>query len=478
MTRATPQTALIVNDIHSRLNATVLEAWQPVRTSADIETALARARRDGLAVAIAGGRHAMGGQQFASGGLLLDMRGFDRVLDFDAERGLVTTQAGIEWPALLGWLETAQPGAARPWTIAQKQTGADRFSLGGSLSANIHGRGLTMAPLIGDVEAFTLICADGTRRHCSRCDNAELFGLAIGGYGLFGVIETVTLRLQRRQRLRRVVELIRTDALMAAFDARIAAGFTYGDFQFAIDPAGDDFLSLGVFSCYEPVDAAERSPSGQHLTLAPEHWAALIALAHVDKAEAFRRYAEFYLASSGQLYDSDTHQLSFYDDDYHQAIDARLGHVGSEVITELYVPRARLADFMRAAAADLRRHRHDPVDVIYGTVRLIRRDAESFLPWAPEDSACVIFNLHVAHTAAGQAAAAAAFRRLIDLAAALSGSFYLTYHRHATVQQLRACHPRFEQFLAKKREHDPGELFQSDWYRHYRALFGPAGATA
>jgi len=316
MTRATPQTALIVNDIHSRLNATALEAWQPVRSSADIETALARARREGLAVAIAGGRHAMGGQQFASGGLLLDMRGFDRVLDLDAERGLVTAQAGIEWPALLAWLETAQPGAARPWTIAQKQTGADRFSLGGSLSANIHGRGLTMAPLIGDVEAFTLIAADGIRRHCSRSENAEMFGLAIGGYGLFGVIETVTLRLQRRQRLRRVVELIRVDALMSAFDARIAAGFTYGDFQFAIDPASDDFLSLGVFSCYEPVDAAHRSPGEQHLTLAPEHWAALIALAHVDKAEAFRRYAGFYLASSGQLYDSDTHQLSFYDDSW------------------------------------------------------------------------------------------------------------------------------------------------------------------
>jgi hypothetical protein len=25
--------------------------------------------------------------------------------------------------------------------------------------------------------------------------------------------------------------------------------------------------------------------------------------------------------------------------------------------------------------------------------------------------------------------------------------------------------------LRLKREHDPGEVFQSDWYRHYREMF-------
>jgi len=24
----------------------------------------------------------------------------------------------------------------------------------------------------------------------------------------------------------------------------------------------------------------------------------------------------------------------------------------------------------------------------------------------------------------------------------------------------------------RRQEHDPAELFQSDWYRHYRAMFG------
>ena len=30
------------------------------------------------------------------------------------------------------------------------------------------------------------------------------------------------------------------------------------------------------------------------------------------------------------------------------------------------------------------------------------------------------------------------------------------------------CYPQFGEFLRLKRKYDPTELFQSDWYRHYR----------
>ena len=469
MTRSTPSIRF-VNDLHSKLNCTPVGCISTVRSVADIRSDLAEAKRRGLVVAVAGGRYAMGGQQFVTGGMLLDTREFAGLLDFDAQRGLVTVEAGMQWPELIGHLQRLQPrtaGDAGPaWSIVQKQTGADRFSIGGSLAANVHGRGLTMKPIIADVEAFDLITADGEQHHCSRTENVDLFGLAIGGYGLFGVISAVTLRLAPRRKLLRAVEIASVEGLCAKFDACIAAGAQYGDFQFAIDPASADFLSLGVLSCYLPLPDDTPIPADQ-LALAPADWMALLELAHTDKTEAFRRYADFYLASAGQIYDSDTQQLSFYRDDYHLVLDEKLGHVGSEVISELYVPRQRLSEFMRAAAADLRAH---GVDVIYGSVRLIRRDDESFLPWAQQDSACVIFNLHVQHNAGGLAAAGAAFRRLIDLAAALGGSYQLTYHRHATPRQLRKCHPNFEAFLALKLEHDPEQRFQSDWYRHCKAL--------
>jgi len=109
--------------------------------------------------------------------------------------------------------------------------------------------------------------------------------------------------------------------------------------------------------------------------------------------------------------------------------------------------------------------------VIYGTVRLIEKYDESFLAWAKEPFACIIFNLLTFHTPAGIEASARSFRGLIDLAIARGGSYYLTYHKFAKTEQVIACYPQFKEFLDLKRRYDPAERFQSDWYRYYRRLF-------
>ena len=49
-----------------------------------------------------------------------------------------------------------EPGVA--YTRLEKD-GADRLSIGGALSANAHGRSLTLQPMVGDVESFELIDA-------------------------------------------------------------------------------------------------------------------------------------------------------------------------------------------------------------------------------------------------------------------------------------------------------------------------------
>ena len=130
---------VVVNDVHSQLNETVVAEVVPADSLEAISRAIARARERQLPVAVSGGRHAMGGQQFCSGGLLLDTRPLERVLSFDRERGTIDVEAGIQWPALHAHLVAAQDGSEAAWGIRQKQTGADRLSLGGALSANVHG---------------------------------------------------------------------------------------------------------------------------------------------------------------------------------------------------------------------------------------------------------------------------------------------------------------------------------------------------
>lgn len=453
-----------MNDIHSGLNATSVER---VVAPGSLE-ALRGVVAEGGPLAVCGGRHAMGGQQFCSDSVLVDTRRLDRVLEYDPENGTIEVEAGIQWPALVARLQGG------PWAISQKQTGADRFSIGGSVSANVHGRGLSLRPFVSDIESLVVVGADGEARTCSRTENAGLFGLVAGGYGLFGVVYSVRLRLARRRVLERVVELETVDRLAERFEERTAAGYLYGDLQFAIDPASADFLCRGVFSCYRPVPD-RPVPRGQR-ALSSGDWQRLLHLAHTDKAKAFAAYTGHYLATSGQLYQSDLHQLADYTDGYHEQLDRHLdGPPGSEMIGELYVPRERLAGFMAEAADDFRAN---GVDVVYGTIRTIERDDETFLPWARERYACVVFNIHTPHTPEGVEHTAAAFRRLIDMAIGRDGSFYLTYHRWATRSQIEACYPQFADFLRLKCLHDPGETFASDWYRHHRDAFAQEAEAA
>jgi len=454
---------LDVNDLQSRLNATRVGRIEAPTSEERVAELIREAGRNGDHVCIAGGRHSMGGQQFGEGALLLDMRELRRVISLDRSSGLIEVEAGIQWPDLISYLHEEQSSDDAPWAIRQKQTGVDKVTIGGSLAANGHGRGLTLPPLVSDVESFVLIDAQGEAQHCSRTENAELFSLVIGGYGLFGVMSRVTLRLEPRKKVRRVVSIIPVRDLMERVGERIEQGFLYGDCQFSVDTSGEARSHPGVFSCYHEVDA--DTPLSEGTALTPEDWAGLYRLVREDKARAYQAYSMYYLGSSGQVHWSDTHQLSKVFEGYSSAVDVV---DGTEMITELYVRREDLVEFLEAVRADIVQHE---VDVTYGTIRLIEPDEETFLPWATEPWACIVINLHVTHTEEGIRTAAQNFQRLIDRAIELGGTYFLTYHRWATREQVEACYPRLPDMFQLKRTYDPNELFQSTWYRHYRNVF-------
>jgi FAD/FMN-containing dehydrogenase len=279
----------------------------------------------------------------------------------------------------------------------------------------------------------------------------------------------VRLRLMRRTPIERVVRLTDVGELMPAMNERIAEGYLFGDCQFSTDHTSDTYLKTGVFSCYRPLPLDTPVPVEQK-ELGEAAWRDLYYLSHADTRRTYEAYTSYYLSTTGQRYWSDLSQLSVYIDDYHADIDRRLNaqHRGSEMITELYVPRPALASFLAAVRSDFRQHR---VQLIYGTIRLIERDDESYLAWAREPWACTVMNLHVDHTPTLIEKSAADFRRLIDRAIEHGGSYFLTYHRWASRAQVETCYPQMPEFLRLKRSYDPGEVFQSDWYRHYRTMF-------
>src|SRR5436190_3640658 len=450
-----------VNDMQGQLSGTLVYKIVTPDTIDGVHEAMKLAQSEERGLCISGGRHSMGSQAFAAEGVLVDTRKLVRVLALDNDKGLIEVEAGMQWPELLETLHKT------PWAFHQKQRGVDRVTIGGSLSANMHGSDLSAPPFVSDIESFKLLTAKGQLVNCSRTENAELFRLAIGGYGVFGFVYSATLRLVRRRKLERIADIRTVDGLAANFVDRVRDGFVAGEFHLNPDELSPDFLRRGVFVAYRPVGDERPMPEAPR-ELGEVDWRQLLFLAHTEKSNAFRRYADFCVATSGQLYWSDDVQMSRYPENYHRDIDRRVSGRGSDILTEIYCARERLEAFLAEVRGYALRAR---TDFIAASVRLIEPDNETYLPWARAPYACVTFSVHVDRTSTGLIRVSDALRAMIDIGLKYGGSYSLAYHRYALRRQIDVCYPRFADFLRLKRRHDPTEVFQSDWYRAYKKLY-------
>jgi FAD/FMN-containing dehydrogenase len=123
-------------------------------------------------------------------GNLLLTTGMNRLIDFDAETGLLTAEGGI---TLAQILDFAVPrGFFLPVTPGTKYV-----TLGGAIANDIHGKNHHVAGTFGrHVAQFELVRSDGSRRLCSPTENPDLYAATIGGLGLTGLISWATLRLK------------------------------------------------------------------------------------------------------------------------------------------------------------------------------------------------------------------------------------------------------------------------------------------
>ncbi|MEN9528538.1 MAG: hypothetical protein RI932_411, partial [Pseudomonadota bacterium] len=182
-----------VNDIHSALNRTSVATIHVPQTNSDLIQLVQEVRTQGESMSVSGNRHAMGGQQFLSQAHLVDMRSMNKMISFNMEKSTATFQAGANWQDVLQALKTRFQSNGQGLSFRQKQTGADNLSLGGAVAVNAHGRGLKLQAFVSEVESLRVITARGELINCSRSENAELFSVLVGGYGLAGIVAEVEL---------------------------------------------------------------------------------------------------------------------------------------------------------------------------------------------------------------------------------------------------------------------------------------------
>ena len=123
-------------------------------------------------------------------GNLLVTTGMNRLLNFDAETGVLTAESGITLAQILDF------SVPRGWFLPVSP-GTKYVTLGGAIANDIHGKNHHIAGTFGcHVPAFELVRSDGSRRICSLTENPELFSATIGGLGLTGLITWAQLRLR------------------------------------------------------------------------------------------------------------------------------------------------------------------------------------------------------------------------------------------------------------------------------------------
>ena len=161
------------------------------------------------------------------GGGLIDARGLDRPIAFDAETGLLEVEGGVSLAEILSRVGRSGPG----WFLPVSP-GTKFVTVGGAIANDVHGKNHHRSGCFGNhVVSLRLLRSDGAVRTCSPTENADLFAATIGGLGLTGLIVSAVLRMMRVPSRWIEVEDIRFDDL-AAFE-RLSAS-SASDWEYTV----------------------------------------------------------------------------------------------------------------------------------------------------------------------------------------------------------------------------------------------------
>lgn len=166
----------------------------------EVAETIAAANRGPCPVTFQGARHSQSGQSLSEDGVLIDLKGLDRIGAVDD--GQIRVQGGVRWRDLVyrviaeGYLPMALT------THLGVTVGGTLSTAGLSESTHLFG---TQADSATELEVVT---GDGRRMRCSRASNGTLFDCVRCGQGQFGVIT------EARLRLRKVLPNVRTFSLV------------------------------------------------------------------------------------------------------------------------------------------------------------------------------------------------------------------------------------------------------------------------
>lgn len=449
---------LVLNDVGRLYQARVNQIVRP-RTEEELKRAIQRAKQLGLKVSISGKRHSQGGHAFYHDALHLDMTAFNQVIAFNATEQTIRVQSGVTWKQIQEY--------CNPYGLAVAvMQSSNIFTVGGSISANVHGRDPRYGSLIETIRSLRLLNAEGQIINVSRTQNAELFSLAVGGFGLFGVILDAELELTEN-----------------SVYQKQTVSLDYQEYPQYLEKLVKDRPEVGIHFGRLSIDSKALLRDGYAVTYTqtderPEAVFRLSEERHVSRDK-------FFFGLSRQAdWGKDIRWLSqqnWVDVPGEVEIVARNNVMrppiqfldydsvdDTDILQEYFIPVARFVSFVD----HLRRTvQEEKINLLSVTLRFVPVNDEAFLSYAKTDCVAVVLYINQKRSADGIQQAQRWTRELVDAAHQYGGTFYLVYQRYPSASQLGLVYPRFEAFLERKRFYDQDELFMNGFYRHYADRF-------
>ncbi|TMU88392.1 FAD-binding oxidoreductase [Bacillus sp. BHET2] len=417
---------------------------------------VAEARRDNLKVSIAGKRHSQGGHTYYPDGIMLDMTTYDEVLNVDTVHQTVHVQSGATWDDI--------QKAINPLGLSVKVMQSQNiFTVGGSLSVNVHGRDIRNGSLIETVNWFRLLTPDGEIIKVSREENAEYFPLVIGGYGLFGVILDVELKLTNDELYALETEEMTYDKYEEYFRKNVQGNDNVKMHLGRLSTAPETFLKdMYVTNYVLQKDQEEYSDLNQlkedKLTFLTKFLLGLSRDFEWGKNVFWGMQKSFFQKQDGKLVTRNNAMRSESDFLEYEAKN------DTDILQEYFIPVDEYEEYIDELREFLS---EQDLNLINITVRYVSHNEEAVLSYAKEDMFALVLLINQGKSEEEIKKTGNTIRGMIDISLQHEGSYYLPYYEYPTVEQMKEAYPNTDEFFDMKKQLDPEERFMNLFYERY-----------
>lgn len=413
-----------------------------------------KASINGKKIAIVGAGKSMGGQTIgiSSYDYRISLSKISKLVNLNVLKKEVTVQAGMTWKQLQKYI------APYKLSIKAMQSYHD-FSVGGSLSVNVHGQALKYTPIISTVIACKLLQPDGNIIMLSRDEKRELFELVIGGYGLFGIIIEVTLSLTDDILLERKSALIDTKDLADYFLKYIKNNPNIEFYSARFSLTQSQLLKKAFVITYQKTD--KLAPELFEFNLNPKNnlQKALIYLTAKSTIIKDLRFGlEKWYINQPELISRN----NFTNITIESLPDNKINT--QYILQEYFIPYKNLNKFVNYLRKVIDAY---SINIINVTARHVHQDLESKLSFAQQDCCALVLYINISNNVEEYNKTVEWSRLLIDGAYKCNGSYYLPYQLLGSQKQLELAYPNFKEFIELKKKYDPYQIFVNQLYKKY-----------